>query len=181
MALFKRCRVNPVHLVLDSRQRQSKQTVRMQWKPFQHVLCFQRVDLDQDLGRKISISVMKKRQMLSVFTSDRPIYSWLFQNVNINDQGCRPMPYYYCGAPGSPCSFFKDRDLFQSIEEDHLHQSMHVWWKWKVEKKKDPVPVRRNGYGVKLEQRQLWTATNGHNKNRLIIDFRFDLGQRIVK
>ena len=57
---------------------------------------------------------------------------------------------------------------------------MHVWSKWKIEKKKGLVPVRRERYGVKQEQRQLCTATNGYNKNRLILDFRFDLGQRIV-
>ena len=39
---------------------------------------------------------------------------------------------------------------------------------------------RSDGYGVKREQQQLGTATFGYIDNRLILDFRFDLGQRIV-
>ena len=50
------------------------------------------------------------------------------------------------------------------------------------EKRSGPGQKRKvKGQTVKQEQRQLCSATNGYNKNRLIlVDFRFDLGQRIV-
>ena len=70
---------------------------------------------------------MKKRQMLSVFTSDRPILDYFKMSTSMINKGVGLCPIEIVVPLAPHAVFFKDRDLFQSIEEDHLHQSMHVW------------------------------------------------------